>query len=64
MKVLEIILKWIPRIFKIVKQAIDERASDEEIRRRIAAPDVILSSELDTLRSRKQELNDYIESGS
>ncbi len=64
MQVLEIILKWIPRIFKIVKKAIDEKASDEEIRRRIASSDVILESELATLRSRKQDLKDYIESGS
>lgn len=64
MKVLEIIITWIPRIVRVIRKAINEDASDEEIRRRIAAPDVILSSDLETLRGRKQDLNDYIESGS
>lgn len=59
----KIVGNWVSRIAHVIAQALRDGVDDEEIRRRIADPGVILKSELDTLRAREASLRDYVDNG-
>jgi len=63
MKKLKIILEWLPRLVDVVFKAIDEGATDAEIRKRIAEPDVILTADLQKLRAARKDIDDFITNG-
>jgi hypothetical protein len=46
-----------------IVEGIGKGESNEEIRRRIARPDLILDAELDALRKGKSDLEDFIKTG-
>jgi len=60
---IKIVGAWVMRIVNVIAEALRDGVDDEEIRRRISSPDVILKDELDKLRARKQSLQDFVETG-
>lgn len=50
-------------VLREVFRAVVDGADNDEIRRRAAAPDVILDEQLDALRDDEQDLLDYIKTG-
>lgn len=62
----QLLEKMGPIVFRIVKtiyEGLRDKVDDEEIRRRVADPSVILSEELDALRAAEDDLEDYIRTG-
>lgn len=51
------------RVLREVFAGLADGASNEEIRKRAASPDVILDDELDQLRDAEGDLDDYIKNG-
>lgn len=60
---IKIVGNWIMRIANVIAEALRDGVDDEEIRRRISSPDVILKDELDKIRARKNSLRDFVENG-
>lgn len=61
-----LLAKALPTAIKIVRAMIEglrDGASNEEIRKRIADPGLILDHELDDLRAAQDDLDDYIRTG-
>lgn len=59
-------LEYVPLIVRILQAIFDgvrSNESDEEIRARVANPDVILAEDLAKLRRAKGDLDDYIARG-
>lgn len=52
------------RMVRAVVEGVMNNESDEEIRKRASAPDVILREDLDDLRAARTDLDDYVRSGS
>jgi hypothetical protein len=60
------LFKAVPTALKVIREIIEAArsgASNEEIRARIASPDVILDEELDELRAAKDDLDEFIRTG-
>lgn len=61
-----LLTKALPTAIKVVRAIIEgfrDGASNEEIRQRVADPDLILDRELDELRAAQDDLEDYIRTG-
>lgn len=51
------------RVLREVFGGLAEGADNEEIRKRVASPDVILDEELDQLRDDEEDLLDFVRTG-
>lgn len=63
MEIIETIAKWIPRAARVLYDAFTDDVDTEEIRKRLASPEVILDEEIAMLRRRKKSLKDFIAGG-
>jgi hypothetical protein len=62
----KILSKGLPIAIKVLRevfQGMADGASNEEIRQRVAKPDVILDEELDQLRDDEDDLLDFVKTG-
>lgn len=62
----DLVFKAIPLAIKVLREIIDGQkrgASNQEIRERIASPDVILDEEMDELRAAEDDLADFVRTG-
>jgi hypothetical protein len=60
------LIEYVPLVTRVLQAIFDgirNGESDEEIRRRVADPNVILASDLKRLRDARRDLDDYVERG-
>lgn len=61
-----LLLKLLPTAVKVLRELVEgfkRGATNQEIRDRIASPEVILDSEIDELRNAEDDLKDFIRTG-
>ena len=62
----DLLFKALPLVGKILREIIEGQkrgATNQEIRDRIASPDVILDEEMDKLRDAEDDLDDFVRTG-
>lgn len=62
----DLLFKALPLVGKILREIIEGQkrgATNQEIRDRIASPDVILDEEMDELRDAEDDLKDFVRNG-
>jgi hypothetical protein len=62
----DLLFKALPLVGKILREIIEGQkrgATNQEIRDRIASPDVILDEEMDELRDAEADLDDFVRTG-
>ena len=60
------LVEFVPLVVRVVAAIVDgisKGETDEEIRRRVADPSVILAADLAKLREAKDDLADFVENG-
>ena len=61
-----LLLKLLPTAVKVLKEMVEgfkRGATNQEIRDRIASPDVILDDEMDELRDAEDDLDEFVRTG-
>jgi hypothetical protein len=62
----DLLFKTLPMVVKVLREIIEGQkrgATNQEIRDRIASPDVILDEEMDALRDAEDDLGDFVRTG-